>query len=358
MDKITGNYLTQTNKDFPMDCETLDYLAVNQGMCEMLGNIAGDKVILQGCEYDRQTRQRGEGYVFLRTQDCPQGEVLRFEGGDNDSGMYVNKQDISVTADGYSYPKAYTKRTLAPGMGTEHYSWDDFTEVQTNRALYTALTELRSTVQALVGEPLGIVKMWAGAEIPEGYHLCDGTALPKTVYPALYTAIGDTFNTAKDADGNAYTTQSGYFRLPDLRGRFIAGYRDTDTEYNQYGKTGGEKKHLLTAEESGVAEHTHTQKAHAHTVPNHRHKFAVADDYFTGDTSPFVRTSGSVGGDGGNDDDNKGCKIAWTADTDFPGGNTVSTETPLINTATSQNAAQTHENRPPYYVLAYIMKLQ
>ena len=316
MDKITGNYLTQTNKDFPMDCETLDYMATNAAMLEMLGNIAGDKVILQGCEYDRQTRLRGEGYVFLRTQDCPQGEVLRFEGGDNDSGMYVNKQDISVTADGYSYPKAYTKRTLAPGMGTEHYSWDDFTEVQTNRALYTALTELRSTVQALVGEPLGIVKMWAGTQVPNGYHLCDGSELSKELYPALYAAIGNAFNSTKDADGNTYTTQTGYFRLPDLSGRFIVGYRSTDSEYSQYGNADGEKKHKLTVEE--LPEHSHSKSvtpydpvgrdfygdgkvaAHGNDVPQ----------------SPFTWTSGETGGD-------------------IP-----------------------HENRPPYYVLAYIMKLQ
>lgn len=340
MDKITGNYLTQTNKDFPMDCETLDYMATNAAMLEMLGNIAGDKVILQGCEYDRQTRLRGEGYVFLRTQDCPQGEVLRFEGGDNDSGMYVNKQDISVTADGYSYPKAYTKRTLAPGIGTEHYSWDDFTEVQTNRALYTALTELQATVQALVGEPLGIVKMWAGAEIPEGYHLCDGTALSKKDYPALYTAIGDTFNTAKDAEGNAYTTQSGYFRLPDLRGRFVVGYRDTDTEYNQYGKTGGEKKHLLTAEESGVAEHTHEVTE------------SPAGEYNRTNWTYNGATSGSA-------------VHFLCADDGAHGANQTSLKTAedhkhdvTIEENEAQSAALSHENRPPYYVLAYIMKIQ
>ena len=216
MDKILGNYLTQDNRDFPMDCETLDYMAKHMAMTEMLGNIAGDKVILRGCELNTQSRQRSEGYVFLRTTDFPQGEVLRFEGGDNESGMYVNKQDVPVTADGYSYPKAYTRRSLVAGLGTEHYSWDDFTEVQTNRELHLALTQLNATVQALVGEPLGIVKMWAGTQVPNGYHLCDGSELSKEQYPALYAAIGNAFNSTKDADGNTYTTQTGYFRLPDL----------------------------------------------------------------------------------------------------------------------------------------------
>lgn len=314
MDKILGNYLTQTNRDFPMDCETLDYMAANITMCEMLGNIAGDKVILQGCEMNEQSRQRGEGYVFLRTQDFPQGEILRFEGGDNDQGIYLKKQDVAVTADGYSYPKAYTRRTLAAGMGTESYSWDDFVTVQTNRTLYTALTELQAMVQALVGEPLGIVKMWAGAAVPDGYHLCDGTALSKSVYPALYAALGDTFNTANDADGNAYATQEGYFRLPDLSGRFIAGYRATDSEYNQYGKTGGEKKHLLTIAE--LPAHSHSKQV---TI-NDTAGWEFHDDRMSA-------TGGVSGIDG-----------TWTSGA--AGGDT------------------SHENRPPFYVLAYIMKLQ
>ncbi len=46
MDKITGNYLTQANKDFPLDCETLDYLQRLVDMAVLAGNIAGDRVVL------------------------------------------------------------------------------------------------------------------------------------------------------------------------------------------------------------------------------------------------------------------------------------------------------------------------
>ena len=316
MDKILGNYLTQDNRDFPMDCETLDYMAKHMAMTEMLGNIAGDKVILRGCELNTQSRQRSEGYVFLRTTDFPQGEVLRFEGGDNESGMYVNKQDVPVTADGYSYPKAYTRRSLVAGLGTEHYSWDDFTEVQTNRELHLALTQLNATVQALVGEPLGIVKMWAGTQVPNGYHLCDGSELSKEQYPALYAAIGNAFNSTKDADGNTYTTQTGYFRLPDLSGRFIVGYRSTDSEYSQYGNADGEKKHKLKVEE----------------LPEHSHSKSV---------TPYDPVGRDFYGDG---------KVAAHGN-DTP-------QSPFTWTSGKTGDDVPHENRPPYYVLAYIMKLQ
>ena len=50
MDKITGNYLTQANKDFPLDCETLDYLQRMVDLAVLAGNFAGAGVVLYGCE--------------------------------------------------------------------------------------------------------------------------------------------------------------------------------------------------------------------------------------------------------------------------------------------------------------------
>ena len=45
-----GNFLTQPNKDFPLDCDTLDMLQAGTALVAALGNIAGDKLILTGCE--------------------------------------------------------------------------------------------------------------------------------------------------------------------------------------------------------------------------------------------------------------------------------------------------------------------
>ena len=251
MDKINGNYLTQQNKDFPLDCEALDYIAKNAAIVETLGNIGGDKVVLSGCELTSGGTVRTEGYVFLRTKDFPNGEVLKWEGGQVGT-MCLKKEDIGVTADGYKYPKAYTRRYLAAGMGEENYNWADFSDLKTNIELARQVKELEEQIARVAGEPLGIVKMWAGRKIPAGYLLCDGKEYLATdpEYSKLYEAIGDTFNGAKNANGAAYTTQSGYFRVPDLQGRFIVGYNSSDSEYNQSGLSGGEKTHLLTPGEN------------------------------------------------------------------------------------------------------------
>lgn len=316
MDKIVGNYLTQSSPDFPFDCETLAYIASNQQMCEMLGNIAGDKIILQGCELS-STNYREEGYLFLRTTDNPTGEVLRWVGGSTASGMHIVNTDIGVNED---YPKAYTTRTLAPGQGVESdeaYSWDDFTVLACTKDLKISLDTLAAEVRSITQEPFGVIKMWAGFSIPTGYHLCDGTALQISEYPLLHAAIGTTFNTANDAYGNPYTTNSGYFRLPDLRGRFVVGMNQSGYDYNNVGGTGGKAEVTLTVNQ----------------MPSHSH------------TASFRPTIG--------DDSSHTPKDIETGDPfETPG-----TDTTAI-TISSTGGNQPHENRPPYYVLAYIIKIQ
>lgn len=74
MNKTLGNFLTQANRDFPLDCETLDYLQKLAGLAALAGNIAGDRVVLCGCEVNDEGTRRNEGYVFVRTAGNPDGD--------------------------------------------------------------------------------------------------------------------------------------------------------------------------------------------------------------------------------------------------------------------------------------------
>ena len=67
------------------------------------------------------------------------------------------------------YPKAYTRRTLAPGIGAENYKWEDFSEIKSIRELMDENTKLRNEITSMQGTPLGIVEMWAGSTVPNGY---------------------------------------------------------------------------------------------------------------------------------------------------------------------------------------------
>ena len=81
MKQIHGRYLLQPNKDFPADCEMLDYLQTNAHVVSIIGNLAGDKAVLLGCAPMDNGARRAEGYVFLHTREHPEGEVLFWEGG-------------------------------------------------------------------------------------------------------------------------------------------------------------------------------------------------------------------------------------------------------------------------------------
>ena len=108
MDKVIGKYLNQTDNDFPLDCETFDYIQNNNFITEMLGNIAGDKCFIYGCEKS-ETNNYAPGYVFLRTTEHPEGEILPFGGGSSSGRVYINSQEVSVTANDKTY-SAYTKK--------------------------------------------------------------------------------------------------------------------------------------------------------------------------------------------------------------------------------------------------------
>ncbi len=62
--------------------------------------------------------------------------------------------------------------------------------------------------------PPGAMIHFAGKTIPEGWLLCNGAAVSRTTYAALFAAIGTTYGS-----GDGSTT----FNLPDLNNRFLEG---------------------------------------------------------------------------------------------------------------------------------------
>jgi microcystin-dependent protein len=108
----------------------------------------------------------------------------------------------------------------------------------------------------------GIVNMYAGAVAPSGWLLCDGTAISRTTYAALFAVIGTAYG-----NGDGVNT----FNLPNLKGRIPVGFDAAQTEFAALGQTGGEKAHSLSIAE--MPSHTHVQNSHGHTMtdPGHNH---------------------------------------------------------------------------------------
>jgi hypothetical protein len=291
--KTIGNYKSFGNQQFPLDCDGLTDVQVNNALLSVLGNIGGEKYILAGV-----TQASGwAGYVFLATQDFPAGELLYVQGANASTGTLVlQKEQVNITASGYNYSAAYTKRTLIHGAGgnqAETFQLADFAPLETNAVLSQKVAQLQEALEAITPPPAGLIAMWSGdpAAIPAGWALCD-----------VGTYSGTT--------------------TPDLRGRFIVGYNRDDADYNAIGKVGGEKTHTLSVNE----------------IPSHAHSFK--DYYHLEKDSPSwgINVGNNMIGSGDSDNDNNTAAYI-THNTDNIGG------------------GQAHENRPPYYVLAYIMKL-
>lgn len=83
-------------------------------------------------------------------------------------------------------------------------------------------------------EPAGIIKAFGGGTAPRGHLLCDGAAVSRNTYAALFSAIGTTYGV-----GDNSTT----FNLPDLRGRFPLGKATAGTGSGM-GTTGGSLDHV------------------------------------------------------------------------------------------------------------------
>lgn len=187
--------------------------------------------------------------------------------------------------------------------------------------------DLGGPVPSATRIPAGFISLFGGESAPEGYLLCRGQEVSRTVYSELYAAIGVTYG-----KGNDSTT----FNVPDLRGRVPAGFNSSETEFNSLGKKGGAKTHKLT-----VAQ----MPKHRHTISSHRHKILGGP---SSSNRGYLRSSGAVpardGGSKWHPWFGGGYGAVDTVHSDYQGG-----------TISEVGSGSAHPNLQPYIALNYVI---
>ena len=101
-------------------------------------------------------------------------------------------------------------------------------------SLYATKNEVEGKIADLKTNIIGTVNMYAGATAPRGWLLCDGRAVKRTDYAALFAVIGETYGA-----GDGSTT----FNLPDFNGRMPIGTAADGISTNDERTGTGKNKH-------------------------------------------------------------------------------------------------------------------
>lgn len=117
----------------------------------------------------------------------------------------------------------------------------------------------------------GEVKMFAGDVAPEGWLLCQGQAISRATYTALFAVIGTKFGA-----GNGATT----FNVPDLRDRVPTGASASQALGSYWGATTPQMTvNSTTLDLTQIPSHAHgvTDPGHGHAVSDPGHVHGVYD---------------------------------------------------------------------------------
>lgn len=156
MNKINFN---QTG-GFPLSTQILDATQEAYKTFNAFGNLAGDLVIISGCEIVNGTTVL-DGFVSIN------GELLPFKSGTLSTNVViVETADSRGFEDGSVKPVIYS-RYATFGTSTINYPWANFKRPQTLLKIMERLDNLEKSV------PKGLVAIWGkpADQIPQGWEI-------------------------------------------------------------------------------------------------------------------------------------------------------------------------------------------
>ena len=316
-------------------------------------------------------------WVLTRATDSdnnPAGEMKTgdfcfvLNGATNGGYGYINNSTanpIVIGADNITYTVFNAAQALTNGSGINLVSNVLSVDTTTIQARVTDVSDteigylngVTSAIQTQINTnatPSGVVVAFAGSTAPSGWLLCYGQTVSRTTYATLFAVLSTTYNTGGEAGTD--------FRLPDLRGRTVAGIDNmggTDAARlsiaNTPGTSTGAETVTLTSAQMPI--HTHIQNSHNHDQNSHGH--GISDP--SHNHSIPANWGGAYNTVGVQLDPTTYASPYYYNTTTYNGtgisvvGNTA---TNIANTAVNQNTGggEAHNNMQPTMVLNYIIK--
>ena len=251
---------------YPFDVNFLAFMQNAYSLFNNLGHLAGNKVIVSGCEQTGNTLSAGT--VFIN------GELFPFEGGAKDSTVFIKELTNEVTfEDGFLRPLEII-RSVAFGRSVPEktFNWEDFQRVTNlqdlgkNKTDNTETEKLLKRIEKLEKQkqavPIGLIALWGkpANEIPAGWR--------------EYVNLRGKMPIGLDPD---------YVKKPE---------DSQDYQLNSLLKQGGERSHKLTIEE--MPRHSHNVENIPRVVTD-TDRGGLSSHFSLDDTTS--RTSSSTGGD-------------------------------------------------------------
>lgn len=198
----------------------------------------------------------------------------------------------------------------------------------------------------IVGDMVGELKMWPTTTAPTGYLLCNGAAVSRSTYAALFAIVGTTFGA-----GNGSTT----FNLPNYVDRMPIG---AGSAYSVAG-TGGSKDavaishtHTFSATSGGQSQsHSHAVTVDAGGAHTHTYKTyglgnsGIQGNAYTNNDWGWVATGNPSGTAEGSHSHSASS-----------GGASVDHSHSVSGTTASTGSSGTGANLPPYIGISFIIR--
>lgn len=217
------------------------------------------------------------------------------------------------------------------------------------------MTPLR-TAQAIAAQgtiPIGGVIMWSGsiASIPENWALCDGFSGTPDLRNRFVVGAGGDYDPNDTGGADSVTLTTG--QIPSHTHSFSAT-TGTAGSHSHSASTNSAGSHSHSGSTNSTGSHSHTSNVTTSTSGSGAASVQLLTDGISGaPVTGSPQNTGSAGNHSHSLNINSAGSHSHSVSVSSAGNHSHS----VSGTTGSTGSGNSHENRPPYYALAYIMRV-